>query len=196
MVCPPTRTNVLAPLLPLLLQPPCETVLWPRRSTRMSVGLSPLLLRLRTIPETVAPSGDRLAHQCLLPVMATPMSALVFLRFPGSRHTEFLEPGTPTQNACLRHHLHATLIKQGLSIWSQGENRSEVDWCCHVFEKLPFVHVRAEAASNLSRTLQSLWGTPRFERRAWGAILQVSNDKRLLDHFGIFEEWDSRLRAP
>ncbi|XP_035768790.1 RNA-binding protein 4B-like [Neolamprologus brichardi] len=65
------------------------------------------LLRPHTTPEIEVRLGDRLPHQCPLPVTATPMIAL---------HTEFHVQGTPTQIGCLRHRLHATLIKQGRRI--------------------------------------------------------------------------------
>lgn len=113
MACHPTKPNVLVfLLLPLPPQPLSETVLWPNRSTHMSVGPYPLL-RPRTTPEIAALSGECLVRQCPPPVMDTPTSAPDSLRFPGSQVTESHVPGTHTQKGCLRHRLHATLIERG-----------------------------------------------------------------------------------
>lgn len=164
MASPPTRTNVLVLLLlPLPLQPSCETALWPRRSTRTSVGLS-LLLRPRTMPETVVPSGGRLARQCPLLATATPTSAPVSLRSPGSRHTEFLEPGTPTQTGCLRHRLHATLIKQAPGMWSQGSS-----FDCVAARRL-LMHV---TLSSSCLRLSALTFPCDAHRRSWNADVHV-----------------------
>lgn len=187
----PMKTSVLAPLrLPLHPQPSSETDLCPRRLTHMSVG--PYHLRRpHTTPEIAAPSGDRLAHQCPPPVMVTPTSDPDFLRFPGSQHMEFHVPGTPTQNGCLRHRLHATLIKQTSAC--EGENRCEIDWWLIPYVKFPFVSVKAEAACDLSRTLDFV-GQYSLKRHAHEGIQQGVKSLVMHDcaseldwrcHFGI-----------